>query len=219
MGKRAVKNHSERKHSKFAASSAKQWIPCPGSVELCERAPKRPDSDASKEGTTAHEWLEILVRYWLEKGVGAKPPAFWLKDCPEYMQAHLIESAKVIFKLRPSPEAELHIETRVTLDHIHDEAFGTLDYCWVEPWGLLVVIDFKYGRWTVLPANEDGSMNEQLGYYAVAIASKHGYDFSEVKLAIVQPKVHSDDEEPVFETIFNLKALLKLETKIQCANP
>jgi hypothetical protein len=54
--------HSKRKHSKFAASSAKRWLNCPGSVRLSEKAPPQFESIYAKEGTDAHECLEFLVR-------------------------------------------------------------------------------------------------------------------------------------------------------------
>lgn len=208
--------HSKRKHSDFAASSSHRWLNCPGSVELSKKAPPQKESPYAAEGTRAHECLEFIVRRFSNLE-GAKTEA--LKKWPAEMVEHAITSAKTIFKLKPSKEAKLLIETRVVLKHIGAGLFGTLDYAWVDIWGELTIIDYKYGAGVpVLPIDdESGEPNSQLMYYASGIAAKYDYEFSHVKLAIIQPRVWREDEDPLTEGKTTIKALREFEKKVKAA--
>jgi hypothetical protein len=142
-----------------------------------------------------------------------------LKKWPKDMVDHGIASAKTVYKLRPSPEAKLLIETRVILKHIGPGLFGTLDYAWVDVWGELTIIDFKYGAGVpVLPFDSDTKEpNSQLMYYASGIAAKYDYEFSHIKLAIIQPRVWREDEDPLTEGTTTIKALRDFEKKVKAA--
>lgn len=208
--------HSKRKHSDYAASSSHRWLHCPASVQLSKKAPPQPESAYAAEGTRAHECLEFIVRRFknLEK---ARKEA--LKKWPAEMVEHGVNSAKTIFKLRPSKDAKLLIETRVVLKHIGPGLFGTLDYAWVDEWGELTVIDYKYGAGVpVLPIDDEtGEPNPQLMYYASGIAAKYDYEFSHIRLAIIQPRVWREDEDPLTEGKTTIKALREFEKKVKAA--
>ena len=137
------KQHSTRKHSDFAASSSHRWHNCPGGVKLCKKAPPQVESSYAKEGTDAHECLEFVVRRFsnIEKALQDA-----LKKWPEEMVKYAEMSAKKIYELKPSRTAKLLVETRVILKQIGPGLFGTLDYAWVDQWGKLIVIDYKYGQ-------------------------------------------------------------------------
>ena len=49
------------KHSKLSPSSAHRWMACPGSVRLEAQFPDE-SSPYAKEGTTAHELVESMMR-------------------------------------------------------------------------------------------------------------------------------------------------------------
>lgn len=201
-------SHGKRKHSRFAASSADRWLNCPGSVQLSEKSPPKVDTDASREGTEAHECLEYLMRRFANIMEAAKVKHLW----PLEMINHGVESARSIMQLRPSPSAELMIEKRV----IYNESkgmFGTLDYAWVENWGELVVIDYKYGRGLVLPVDSTGRKNPQLMYYASALLKECGYDFESVTLAIVQPRV----SEGATLTTVTVEDVLEFDEEVETA--
>jgi len=208
--------HSKRKHSDFAASSSHRWLNCPASVELSKKAPPEKESPYAMEGTEAHECMEFVVRRFGAKDHGK---ADALKKWPEEMVTHAIASAKTVYKLRPSPQAKLLIETRVILKHISPTMFGTLDYAWVDEWGELTVIDFKYGAGVpVLPFDDDTKEpNPQLMYYASGIAAKYNYEFSHIKLAIIQPRVWRENEDPLTEGKTTIKVLREFEKKVKAA--
>src|SRR5690606_4371694 len=93
-----------------------------------------------------------------------------------------------------------------------------LDYAWVEDWGQLVVIDYKYGAGVpVLPVEDDGEENSQLMYYAAGICNKVGYDFESVKLVVIQPRVWSEGESPVSVHETTIERIQKFENKVRDA--
>ena len=116
-------------------------VELPRSVKLCKTPAKR--KPYAKEGTDAHECLEFIMRRHsnLEK---AKAEA--AKNGLSEMIEHAPKAVEVILKLRPTRQAKLLIETRVFLKQIGPGLFGTLDYAWVDVWGELVVIDYKYSQ-------------------------------------------------------------------------
>lgn len=175
--------HGKRKHARFAASSAHRWMNCPGSVSLCEKAPPKVDTEASREGTEAHECLEYLVRRFANIAEASKVKHLW----PLEMINHGVNAARTIMQLRPSPDARLLIEQKVVFAQ---DLYGTLDYAWVEDWGQLVVIDYKYGKGLVLPADPStGKKNPQLMFYAASLLKELDEEVEGVTLAIIQPRV------------------------------
>lgn len=66
-------SHADRKHARYSASNAHRWMRCAAQVALASSAPPRPDSEASKEGTKAHEILhQSFTRPWAWRN-GADP--------------------------------------------------------------------------------------------------------------------------------------------------
>lgn len=207
--------HAKRKHSDFAASSAYRWMNCPGSVALSKKAPPQPESPHAKEGTDAHECLEFVVKRF-KNPLQTKTEA--LKRWSTEMIDYAFLSAEHIFNLRPSPSAKLLVEQRIFLKQISPKLFGTLDYAWVEDWGELVVIDYKYGAGVaVSPIDDRGEPNPQLMYYAAGLAHKHNYDFDSVKLAIIQPRVWQNDEDPVLIGETSIARIKKFEQEVRDA--
>jgi hypothetical protein len=209
--------HSKRKHSDFAASASHRWLHCPGSVALVKKAPPQKfESKYAIEGTHAHECLEFIVKRFSNLEKAAKEAAKNEKWNAE-MIAHAVKSAKTIFALKPSKTAKLLIETRVVLHSIGKDLFGTLDYAWVDEWGTLVVIDYKYGSGVpVLPIDDDtGEPNPQLMYYALGLAHKYNFEFEKVRLAIVQPRVWREDEDPLTEGTVTIKKLREFEKLVK----
>jgi Protein of unknown function (DUF2800) len=51
-------DHGARPHAKYSSSGAHRDLACPGNKRLCADMPERPDSEASEEGTQAHQALQ-----------------------------------------------------------------------------------------------------------------------------------------------------------------
>lgn len=210
-----MKEHSIRKHSDYAASSSSRWMNCPGSVRL-SKGIKSEDNVYSLEGTKAHECLEFIMKRISKPKSQLEDEA--LKKWPKEMVDHALNSAQVIHNLRPSKQSKLLIETRVILKQIGPNLFGTLDYAWVDVWGELVVIDYKYGQGVaVLPVDEDGKENSQLMYYASGIANKFNYEFDSIKLVVVQPRIWNEEGKIYFEHSTTLAKLRKFEKEVKAA--
>lgn len=213
---KAISQHSNRKHSDFAASSSERWLKCHGSVALSKKAPPQKESVYAKEGTDAHECLEFVMRR-ISKPVNQvvkEAEAKWPRDMVQYA----FQAAEVIIKMKPSKSAKLVIEERVHLKQIGPGLFGTLDYAWVDVWGELIVIDYKYGQGVaVYPVDEDGVENSQLMYYAAGIAHKYKYEFDSVRLVIVQPRVYNEEGKIFQEHKTTIGKLRKFEKEVKIA--
>jgi len=186
--------HAERAHSKYAASGAERWMSCPGSVALSEGLPDK-SSAAAAEGTQAHEVLEAVMKIELSgnsEAVLAETRETLARAGLEKFQ-HAVQTTKFIVGLhRRTPGSECLVESRVYLDFIDPEMFGTFDGAVVDHFGTLHVFDYKYGSWTVSPKE-----NLQLIFYGVGLAAKYQWNFSRVRLWIVQPRSRGYDG-PVF---------------------
>ena len=164
-------------HAKYSASGAKRWLACPGSVHLSEGIPST-ESAAAKHGTQAHELLEMLLNAWIDN----KNQDVFFRDYPEKTVEDVCEVAEAITSL-VSEGAELLCETKVSLEFVGPDMFGTVDAAIIEHFKKLTVIDFKYGISPVHPKD-----NPQLIYYALGLAHKYHYEFETIELRIIQPR-------------------------------
>lgn len=186
--------HSDRSHAKFSPSSSHRWMNCPASVKLSENAPPQIEGPHAREGTLAHECLEFIMKRATRLSTATINAATAKWD--EEKVRHALTAAKQILELKPSPTAKLLIETKARVD---DDVNGTLDYAWVDEWGKLIVIDYKYGQGVaVSPVDENGEENSQLMCYAAGIAIAHEFEFDSVELVIIQPR--TDDEPKKHQT-------------------
>lgn len=187
-----------RAHSKFSASGAERWFNCPGSVELSEGQPDK-TSVWAEEGILAHKFLENV----LTGNASSK-----VKNDMYY---HVQNAAKFIFDLhRKTKGSELNVETRIYLDFIHPEAFGTFDSGIVDLFGMLHVIDFKYGAGhSVSPVK-----NLQMIFYGMGLAHKYDWNFKRVRLWIIQPRIKGYDGPTFWDIpIMELKSYVPIYKK------
>jgi hypothetical protein len=183
--KKANVKHRDRAHAVLSASGSKRWLSCPGSIRLSEGLPEPEESEASKEGTKAHECLEFLLK---NRGTQKQQKAareMARSNYPEEMVDHCIDAYDYI-KARidlAGSDADVLIETEVDLSFVKEGMFGTLDVAIVQFFDKLTIIDFKYGHEAV-----EAEENSQLLYYALGIADRYNYHFSTVETVIVQPR-------------------------------
>lgn len=182
--------HSERKHSKFSASGAERWLNCPGSVKLSEGLPDK-SSPWAEEGTRAHEVLErILTTVLTEDSEQAICNIKLDKSTPAEMVGHALQAAKNILKIKEKhPGSTLLVESKVHLDFIHPEMFGTFDAAIIDYFGTLHVYDYKYGAGVSVSPKE----NLQMIFYGLGLAHLHHWNFKRVRLWIIQPRIKGYD--------------------------
>jgi len=171
--------HSERAHSSHGASGASRWMYCSGSVYMLENSPRRPSSASAKQGTHAHELLEMALM-----GIRVQP-----QDCDPYdrveMMAAIQEAVDWVTEImEANPGAVLYLEKPFT---ITEEVWGTNDVSIYAPLTeTLYVMDFKYGVGLVRAKG-----NKQLRIYglgAIRELAAEGKPVSHVEITICQPR-------------------------------
>jgi len=175
-------------HSKYGASSASRWLNCPGSVKLSETVPPQPSSVYAQEGTAAHKLGELCL-------LNNNNPSDYtdqlitLDDGSKYfVNEDMVEAVTVYVDYVRSRAklGDLFIETRFSLDFVHEDMFGTNDACvFSDMLGMLEVIDYKHGAGIAVSPEE----NTQLAYYGLGAANVQNlHPNSQIKLTIVQPR-------------------------------
>lgn len=179
-----------REHSIFAPSSGNMWVLCAGSLVPNILNP-RPSGYEAAEGTVAHwvayEW--IRTQQWYPKQwVGTSRTVDGHEiEITEEMLEHVHE-----YVVRCSQEEGDHYnEQRVDISRVTPipDQGGTADYA-VARFRKLKIIDFKYGMRRVFAA-----WNMQLLLYALGRFWDLDviYDFEEIELVIVQPRIGNYD--------------------------
>lgn len=189
--------HQERAHSKYSASSMERIAACPGSVKASAGLPDE-DNEHSKRGTRAHEVVEAILEWMLTPDIPhtSVPQEILNKADGTEMFKHCWNSATyIIRKFHEHPGSEFQVETKVSLTFIHAELGGTFDSCILEHFGILYIIDFKYGTHLVSPID-----NLQLITYGVGKAHELNWNFQTVRLVIIQPRARLS-REPSYHDI------------------
>ena len=182
--------HENRAHALLSASGSHRWMTCTPSARL-EECCQNKESDAAKEGTVAHELCELKVKIQLGEDVSMseyealKENPLFTKEmdaCTNIYADYCIDTAKEENGL-PLIEVELDLSSYIP------EGFGTVD-CVIVSEKTLHVIDFKYGRGVEVSPVE----NSQLMIYALGAYDLYSsfYDFENVKLTIVQPRLSAE---------------------------
>lgn len=182
--------HENRAHALLSASGSHRWMACPPSARL-EECCQNKESDAAKEGTVAHELCELKVKVQLGEDVSMseyeaiKENPLFTKEmdaCTNIYADYCIDTAK-------EENGLTLIEVELDLSSYIPEGFGTVD-CVIVSEKTLHVIDFKYGRGVEVSPVE----NSQLMIYALGAYDLYSsfYDFENVKLTIVQPRLSAE---------------------------
>jgi hypothetical protein len=183
-------DHGERAHSEIGASSASRWLACPASV-IASRGIAEKGSTFAAEGTAAHELSEHCFENNVEAYtcVGQEFNGFIVTT---EMAGHVQYYLDNMKRFTLSDEYDVTIEERFELPKIHKDMFGSNDFCATGiNNGRLVIADFKYGA----GLNVNAEKNIQLIIYALGAyyASNFIYDFKEVSLIVVQPRMEGNE--------------------------
>lgn len=186
----------DKAHAKLSASGSERWLGCPGSVRMCEGMPAV-DNYASIRGTNTHTLIQFMLevsnwRYYLFHRDAKAFKEFIGFD--EEMLSNAGFAYKYVMKERERMREcygiypQLFSEKKVELSGV---GFGTSDIILYHPYGLLHVMDYKNGTYTVNPKG-----NTQGLYYGVAAADLFGWNFSELAITIIQPN-GSNQSNPI----------------------
>ena len=177
----ATDGHADRAHAILSASGAHRWLNCTPSALLEADLPDS-NSDASLQGTAAHELAEHKVRRALKQR-SDRPTSQWQDDeMEEHTDAYrdwLIGAAEKI------PTAQIFIEQRLDFSHLVPGGYGTGDAIIIGD-GTLHIVDFKYGAGKLVDAHD----NPQMRLYAIGALNMFNvlYDIDEVIMTIYQPR-------------------------------
>lgn len=196
-------------HSVLAASAAYRWMNCPGSIRLSGGIDQAPSAYA-EEGTAAH----VLAEQCLSRGDNGRDYVDWYvgtnakgvgflqeKDPrerdPELASVFVVteEMADAVqvyldairADMKANPTASLAIEKKFDLSSWFPGMFGTNDASLSEPFGRLVVYDYKHGAGYPVEVER----NSQLLYYA--FGAYLGEDYETIEMVIIQPRARHKD--------------------------
>lgn len=188
--------HSTRAHALLSASGASRWMVCTPSARLEEKFDESSTSTFAAEGTLAHEFGDVNLRFRngeiTEKTLNSELKKLRKdKNYTDEMEGEvdkyveIVMEAFAVAKAR-TPDAKLLIEERVDFSHLVEKGFGTGDVCIVAD-GFLDVIDLKYGKGVKVDADN----NPQLMLYGSGALRNFEmmYDIHTVNLVIVQPRL------------------------------
>lgn len=190
------------KHAYLGASSAHRWLVCTASPSLELEFPDT-GSEFAAEGTLAHELAELKVRKFCVEAMPKatytrrfnkiKKAELWQPEMDEHTETYLDYIKQVMYSYKSAPYVV--VERTVHFDEYVPEGFGTAD-CLILAGDTLHVIDFKYGKGIPVSAEE----NPQMMLYALGALKEYAMLINpkQVKLTIVQPRLHSISEWEVY---------------------
>ena len=180
-------------HAQLSPSSAARWMICPGSVELCADLPDT-SSSASSEGTMMHTVAAKCLENNTDASGYVGTTDFETKLVLQTEQAQAVQRyVDTVRDVVKATGGELLVEQRLSIEHMTGEkgAKGTADAV-ILTMNELIVIDAKFGRGVEVEAEN----NPQLMMYAHAalVEREVAYDFQNVRLMIVQPRLGAAPE-------------------------
>lgn len=182
-----LKERKASDHATLSASGAERWLGCPGSIRLSDGIPSV-ESDASIRGTDTHTLLQFILENPDWKDLLETTDGWRFRLAIDYdgaMKSNALFAAEYVWKemdrlqLSTGKRPELFTEKKLELEGI---GFGTSDIILYQSYGDLHVMDYKNGTKAVEPEN-----NMQGLYYAHAAADLFNWEFSRLKITIIQP--------------------------------
>ncbi|ARV77540.1 Cas4-like exonuclease [Sinorhizobium phage phiM5] len=173
------------RHTKLFGSTSYRTLQCPAHYKRGANIPDPPSSEAAREGTMLHGYVEDVLR------APAKTP----EDFPwwaelDFDQRNIVTTHVNLIR-EIAKEGRLYVEKRTESPHLHAEWFGTADAVIVKP-PRLVIGDLKCGRIPVEVDDAEYEINAQLGSYAISVLENLKPSvrdqITEVELVIVQPR-------------------------------
>lgn len=187
-----------RAHALLSASGSKKWLNCPPSARL-EETFKDEDSEASKEGTKAHDFLEIAAK---QRYHGIEPDKALFTEAgrrdagyTKEMEDAVKHTLELVAEITDKLDAEgttytVLVEQKLDYSEWARDGFGTSDITIVTQTRVWV-IDFKYGKGVPV----DSEQNTQEMLYGLGAYKDLRFAFEDIEefvLMIVQPRIRND---------------------------
>lgn len=183
-------------HALLSPSSSQRWINCTPSARLEETVEDK-GSEFAEQGTCAHALCEIkLLRLLGEEPDTTEFDALKERWYDTEMENCTDDYVEIVWNkyqeaLKTDKRAQLLIEKKLDFSSWIPASFGTAD-AEVVTEDTLEVIDFKYGKGVEVSAVR----NTQMMIYALGALGDYDldYDINEVRMTIVQPRIHNVSE-------------------------
>ena len=182
-------------HSRYSPSASKQWMACPGSLNLSEGIASE-TSEAASEGTAAHALGEICLltktdpQSYIGKEILVDDKGVMATVTEDMADAVTVYVDQVNSLVKPGDK--FIVEASFDLSIIHKGLFGTSDFGYVDG-STIYVTDYKHGKGIVVEIEG----NTQLMIYALGVLSTltpvEGNKIRRVVLTIVQPRAYHVD--------------------------
>ena len=189
-------------HAILSPSGAHRWMHCPPSAQLEKRFPDE-RSDYAAEGTFAHKLADLrlsrAIANTLKPSIYKKQLAELKKDSwystalEEYVEAYVAQVTEIFLTTKKNCKDTLVLlEQKLDFSEWVPGGFGTGDVVVISD-DTLEVIDLKYGKGVPVSA-EDNPQTRLYGLGAIRTYQML-YDFSKVRLTIIQPRLDSISTE------------------------
>lgn len=180
----------DKVHSLYSASSMERTMGCPGSIREIKKAPPAQDNIHSIKGTRTHTLLEFLLKEGEHHLYTSDAEEF--KKFIDYDE-NMLRAAKVavsyikreykFWREKKGVKPIVEVEAKLPLnDVVNADCGGTSDVLMYQYFNTLHVMDYKNGKSIVEPY-----ANKQMMTYGLGGLEKHGWDFKDITLTIIQP--------------------------------
>jgi len=187
-------DHAKREHASISPSAMSRTVRCPWSAFASSFIPSPPTSEASKEGTTAHEFAEKALRAMLFK----EPLKVKKGEYTDHMKASGLRYAGYIYNLiKPHLKKpnDIWIEEELMIDKDKD-FWGTADFVfnYVDDDKTMhsILIDYKYGRIPVSAKKNWQLVSYLMGVKNTKLYSYSGYKMGNATVIVFQPRLADD---------------------------
>ncbi|MDI9447942.1 MAG: DUF2800 domain-containing protein [Bacillota bacterium] len=198
-------------HAILSASAAHRWINCPPSARLEQQFPNETSSYAA-EGTFAHALAELKLSRavantvkpstFKKKLTALQKDPFYSPGLEEYVDQYVAQVSEIyLASVAKCKDTLVLLEQRLDFSHWVPGGFGTGDVIIIGD-DTLEVIDLKYGKGIPVSAEN----NPQTRLYGLGAIEAFGtlYDFSKVRMTIIQPRLDiiSTEEMSVGDLVY-----------------
>jgi len=189
-------------HATLSASGAKRWMSCTPSARLEQQFPNE-QSEYAAEGSHAHAIADLRLGRQIANSI--KPSAFKKKlaelqanpmysaEMGDYVDDYVSQVSEIYMAAKSKyPSTLALLEQKLDYSKWVPKGFGTGDVVIISD-GAIEVIDLKYGKGVPVSAEN----NPQMRLYGLGAIDTYEmlYDFSVVRMTIIQPRLDSTSTE------------------------
>jgi len=189
-------------HAILSPSSAHRWLACPPSARLEQQFPDE-KSEYAAEGTFAHRLAELRLSravanslkpsVYKRKLAEIKKDPMYSTSLEEYVEQYVTQVSEIFLTAKDKcPDALALLEQRLDFSEWVPGGFGTGDVVIISD-DTVEVIDLKFGKG--VPVSAEGNPQTRLYGLGAIRTYEMLYDFSKVRMTIIQPRLDNISTE------------------------